>query len=1053
MSASFDPSTPATSAFPEQTSVGFAEPIQHRAALDVSTRLATVIAAAAPFPERVSSEFFVPVGASNIRDVEPRVRRWLRTVAQDDEGLRAAMEYFAGNGQALGAGFRTVRLRDFRHLPSWAETLVAFLAAQPASSDEAASSGASTTLLVSFQRAAHALVPRLDGHIEGAQVADEGYEGIVGDLVSRLTEICDPAMRFEMQLLMPGANPVDWPGIPEVDATEAGWLERLERLPALAFVVGVTCEQWRRSVIEVLGRLLTDVALLRGEPFRREEFDPLVQFKAGAGDRHADGRSVTLLRFASGRGLVYKPKDLRHVEATMKVITFLNGAGLPLPLATRAVVCRDGYGWEERVDPKPVADRGGFHRFYRRLGMLIRLMQILNGRDLWADNLLAAGEQPLLTDLECLFTPPLDAPPQLPPRRQALMDRMETTVVRTAMPLQAWLPSPECPICDVGCLSHAGDPPEAGGAALPVAPYRPWMGAETADPWNHADDVSTGYREMHEVLLANRDKLLLDNGPLHAFTGVRMRYIWRDTSECRKMIRASVNPTALVDGTARETVLAVVFRGAWTPIAREVDLPEIASAEIGAFRRLDIPLFTSLTTSSSLFTPEGTEIIGHFAGTAWDEVHRRIAALDQVPIDTDVAILRTAIDAARGGTDLAPGVELVARATSHNPNRNRPEDSEPAIDEVLKAVHDIADLLLAGRRPPLGTGSGWLALLWSPALDLWDVGPAAADLISGALGPALFLAEHFLVSGDPRSWTASRETLDELFELSNSNDNASEDLSLALGATVPGGLAGPGALFYVAGRVAVSLADKTLLLPARMHVDRAAGGAQAQRVGFDLAFGLAGLQLELLRFRTDDGMADVDLDLLASHLAARLGRVMLNPDIARNPVPTSTRLRDLVPTERDGIALALARTVAVAPELVVDRTAVMASLAAHSFDLARRGGRLAAMAVYGCGVQATLPTVPRPGLVELTELGTRALLLRAEEAQLAARSTNNPEAAFEARRCIRVLLDRRAASGRWFPDRLVDDRLNLSALDGMPALGSVLLRYLRPELPLISVLE
>jgi Domain of unknown function (DUF4135) len=1041
---------------PGRRSAGLLELARSRAAPDISTRLAHVIAAAAPFPERVSSEFFVP-DASNTRDIETRLGRWLRSVAQDDEALRALMEHHAVSGRALGSGFRTVRLRDPRHLPPWAQSLVAFLAAQPASFDEAAINGDSTTLLASFQRAVAELLPRLDGAIAGVEVGDKGYDGIADALVSRLIEVCDPAMRFEVQLTMEGTDPRGWLDKPELDATRAGWLERLEGLPALAFVLGVACEQWRESTVEIFGRMRSDIALLRRELFDGEELGPLVEFAGGAGDRHADGRSVALLRFASGRGLVYKPKDLRHVEATMDVIRFLNGAGLTLPLATRGVLCRDGYGWEERIDPMPVADRAGFQRFYRRLGMLIRLMQLLGGRDLWADNLLAAGEQPHLIDLECLFHPPLKPPPLLSPRRQRLFDRMEMTVVPTAMPLQASLPTPECPTRDIGCLSHAADPPEAGGGALRIAQYRPWIGAETADPWNHADDVSAGYREMHEVLLAARDQLLLDDGPMHAFAGARMRYIWRSTWDCHRIVRASVNPTALVDGVTRETALAPVLRGAYSPIAREAntpDLAEIAHAEINAFRRLDVPLFRSITTSSSLFTPGGEEIIGHFAGTAWDEVRSRIATLDQSSVDTDVAILRAAIDAARGGIELASSVDpLGSPTTGRARDRRRPEDVEPTADEVVEAAHDIARLLYDARRPPLGIGDGWLALLWFPAMDIWEVGPGTADLISGALGPALFLAEHFLVCGDPRSWTASRETLDELLEFSNSNHSAPRDPRLALGAPVPGGLAGPGALLYVAARVGGSLGDATLLDAARRQVERAAGCAQAQRVGFDLAFGLAGLQLELLRLRTDDAVDSVDLDPLMKNLADRLGRVMLNHDEVRNPVPSSSRLSDLVPIKRDGVALALARTLAVVPELVANRTAVMAALTAHPFDLGLRGGRLSAMAVRASGIAATAPlTDLRPGLVELPRLSSRALLSRAEEAQFVARSTNDPDAATEACRCIRVLLARRMATGRWFPDRLVDDRLNLSALDGVPALGLVFLRHIRPELPFTNVL-
>jgi hypothetical protein len=154
------------------------------------------------------------------------------------------------------------------------------------------------------------------------------------------------------------------------------------------------------------------------------------------------------------------------------------------------------------------------------------------------------------------------------------------------------------------------------------------------------------------------------------------------------------------------------------------------------------------------------------------------------------------------------------------------------------------------------------------------------------------------------------------------------------------------------------------------------------------------------------------------------------------------------------LALALARVLDVAPDLVADRDLVRAAIANHSFDRVRRGGRLAAMAITQGGTHSTPPAAAsHANAAELLTLGTRALVLRAEEAQLAARCTGEAEAAVEARCCIRILLDRRTTTGRWFPDRVVDDRLNLSALDGVPALGLVLLRHLRPELPIISLLE
>ncbi len=1059
MSSSGETGDVGPSAYREWRAVGRVTQGDTSATVSEGTALAKVIAAGAPFPERVRSAFLVTDEPSSYGDTGTQGREWLGTLAAGGDEALELLARVGRSGKAVESGFRAVRLRNPRQLPSWAQSLTSFVEAQTTPDYPASSTADPTTLHTSFTRGARMLLPRLGGCIEGVEVSDEGYRDVCGALVGRLIEACDSVVRLELQLAMPGTALSGWPDSPGLDGTQAGWLARLEAFPALGFVIGVACEQWREGIVEILERLKADRESISRTFFGGAEPGPLTEFKHGAGDRHANGRSVALLRFASGRGLVYKPKDLRHVEAVMETIAFLNSAGLTPALATRAVICRDGYGWEERIDPSPVAGRNGFSRYYRRLGMLMRLMQILGGRDLWADNLLASGEQPVIVDLECLLCPPSGAPPLLPPRRQALVDRMEATVVRTAMPVQASTPSPECPARDIGCLSHAADPPELGGGALPIAEYRPWIGGETADPWNYAEDVCTGYRDMNDALVAAQRELSLPEGPLRAFAHAPMRYIWRNTSDYHRIIRESLDPINLIDGLARERVLAWPLQEASTPMARAAnrpDLREIALAEVNAMRRLDVPFFKSITTSTSLFTPDGNEIAGHFADTGWDEVWARITTLRETSIEPDVAILRAAIDAARGGTELPNSVGLQqSRSSAVSRRRKRLEEAEPAADEVIEAAEEIADLLYKARLPPLGTGSGWLALLWSPVFDIWSVGPAAADLISGALGPALFLAEHFYVSGSARSWTTSRESFDELFELCNSGYGSAQNERLANGAIVPGGLAGPAALIYAAGRAAVSLGDADVLAAARPQLERSGACARAQGIGVDLPFGLAGVQLGLLRLRISGAIGDAALDSLVRHIAERLARVLLDNEVGVMSVPESARLSDLVPTHRDGVALALARTLAVAPDLVPDGTAVTTGLARHAFDCKLRGGRLAAMAVHGSGLASAPPDLVelRPGVVELSQLSTRALLLRAEEAQLAERFIGDGDAAHEAHRCIRTLLSRRAATGRWFPDRVVGDRLNLAGLDGLPALGIVLLRHVRPKLPSISLLE
>ncbi|MBD0670895.1 DUF4135 domain-containing protein, partial [Streptomyces sp. CBMA156] len=553
--------------------------------------------------------------------------------------------------------------------------------------------------------------------------------GLISLRRGRLTEAANLALCHELQSVTGRPRATDWDAAGGLDASREGWLARLERLPGLAHLVGTACRQWQHTHTELFARLAADRALLVERMWQGEDPGALDSLRGEAGDRHAGGRSVALLHFAGGRSVVYKPKDMRHATAYLGLVERLNRE-LSLDLPLRTVLLRsdrgdDGhaasltgaaeedYGWEELVPHRPCADRSGFARFYRRLGMTVRLVQLLEGRDLWADNLLADGEHPALIDLECLLYPRVQPPPAVRPEQHGLLDDLESTVVRTAMAFQSWTPARGRTTLDIGCLSRLGSLEVAPGVpALPLPPYRPVLatddgGTETADPWQYTDEVVAGYREMHAALCRIREELAHPEGPLAGFRGIWVRYIWRHTWDGYKILRASTSPLALDSGATRETVLAGALHGT-TPVLAEVpgrtDLAEVVLAEIEAFRELDIPFFRSLTTSSSVFTADGREIPGHFLGTGWQRLGDRVAELAGFDLEGQVAVLTGCLDAARTGTDREREPSRAVRA------------SVPSNGELLDHAVRIGDAVLAERR-----GTGWLGQSWYPGTGLRQV--------------------------------------------------------------------------------------------------------------------------------------------------------------------------------------------------------------------------------------------------------------------------------------------------------------------------------------------
>ncbi|MEV4558572.1 type 2 lanthipeptide synthetase LanM [Kitasatospora sp. NPDC049285] len=1035
-------------------------------------RLRAVIATAASFDERAAARpdgqaLFAPDPDQDRRSRAAAVETWLSRAAGDQRSAGVLLDHLAETGRPLGEGLRRVRLADADRLPGWAHALAAFLRAQPA--EPATGPGA---LSAGFAAAADALLPYGPGGVLGVPVAEQARADLARTLAGRLTEACNLTFCHEFQLATGRPRATAWDAEGGVDASAAGWLARLERLPALAHLVGTVCRQWQEMYTEMFARLAADRALLVERMWQGVDPGALASVHGDAGDRHAQGRSVALLRFEGGAGVVYKPKDMRHATAFLDLSARLNRElSLDLPLRTVLVRsdrgddghgaslsadCSGDYGWEELVPSRPCADREGFARFYRRLGMTIRLVQLLEGRDLWADNLLADGEYPVLIDLECLLYPRVQAPPVLTAAQHGLLDELETTVVRTAMAFQAWTPAGRTDALDIGCLSRVGSLETAPGVpALPLPPYRPVHDGQVADPWQYGEEVVEGYREMHAALHRLRGELADPEGPLSGFRGVWVRYIWRHTWDGYKILRASTSPLALDDGATRETVIAGALRGAVTARAGDAargDLLEVVLAELDSFRVFDIPFFRSLTTSSSVFTADGREIPGHFQSTGWKRLQQRVAELDGFDLEAQVAVLTGCVDAARAGTEQPPA----------KPARPLVAAELPASGELLAEATALGDRILADRRP-----TGWLGQSWYPGTGLRQVEALGPDLVSGTLGIALLLAELWSATGEPRFHRAAHRLLSEAAALIDPREPRAfafaADSRLASGAPVPGGLAGPGAVIHGLARGGLLLGEPDFLTAAQALVPGALSVAEsaASRPGrpmkvphADVPLGTAGLLLNLLRLRRAAGAGHADTDqairTLADTALDRLGEEMPMFDFL-----------ELVPGGPDSVAAALARTLGEAPGLLADPEQVRARLRAHRFATHTRAGRLALLdtavslgadAVDQADLGALAPPVTGPELAALTG---RALLSAATEALSAAEAglvhtlpeeteALLPGPFYDGREAaalmVRELITRHRLHGTWFPDRAAHDAVNLGALDGTVAVGLLLLR-------------
>jgi hypothetical protein len=828
-------------------------------------------------------------------------------------------------------------------------------------------------IISAFQRAAAALV---DPDALGVPVSAAGWDDISRILALRWAYAAGQVLEAEAGR--------DQGSLAALPSSRADWARRLQRYPGLGPVLDQVSDLWRVAMRELFTRLAADRTVLFGT-----DPGPLTAFRGDLGDRHA-GRSVAILSFGAD-SIVYKPKDMRPAKVFQGLLAWLSGR-LPLPVASHRVVCGDGYGWEELIEAAPCKDEAGFGRYYRRLGMLTRLVQLLDGRDMWADNLIAVGDQPVLVDLECLLSRPV--PGQWPGE---LGDLLADSMVLTGIVCQPWQLSAVPAVVDVGCLSRVGTLRAANGTpVLPLPPYLPSSTAgATADPWRYHADLTQGYREMHAALVAAGPDLPARLAPLRT---ARVRVIRRSTWDYYAMLRTSLAPGTLAVPGARERTLAALPAAA-ARLGRP-DLVMFAEAESAALGAGDIPLFGAIADSTAILGDDGARADHFYATTAWDRLTERIGRLPDFPVDEHTAIVSACLEVAREATEITPVP-------------GREGDGRPAArpGDRLAGATEIGELMLDHWR------EGWFGLGWYPVTGLRQVGGLEPDLVGGSAGIAVFLGELAAVTDDNRYRARCRQVLLDAADALLSAPHPQLDRRVAGRMPVPGGLFGPGAVLHALARCGQRLADAELLDRAYDLVEVASRLATSRSAAC-LAAGRAGLLVNLLRLRrARPGRAGPDslIAELAAGAAADLGQG------AAAPLPSARQVVQRLPAGADGVAVALAYALRWAPDLVPDPNTATMLLRQHSFA-ADWGGRLAAAAATQRPPSALASGTGTASCRDLVAGATELLLVGGDGTAQ-----------------VGELMARRRASGRWYADRVIADHLNLGAVDGLAEIGLVLL--------------
>jgi len=533
-------------------------------------------------------------------------------------------------------------------------------------------------------------------------------------------------------------------------------LEILERFPVMARQVVLRLEQWLHACAELLQRLAADAEELRTQLNGGKPIGTLIDVYGALSDFHRGGQSVFILIFDSGFQAVYKPKPLALEVVFQRLLGWLNDRGFAPAFREAGVVDRGDYGWMEMLQAGPCPDEAALQRFLERQGGYLALLYALEGTDFHHENLLAAGEHPMLIDLETLFQPWLNVRDLHDPDSAAGAPLRSTVLRANLLPERWWSDGSNAGVDLSGLTATEGQlTPKPMLAAtdggldtmrmerrrltIPAGENRARVEGRELSMTEFARSLETGFRRMYALLSEHRQVFAEQ---LDAFAGCEMRLLFRNTMHYGTVTLESLHPHALGNALERDRL----FDGLWTFHARRPFLRDLAALERADLHNGDIPLFVTRPESRDAMHWSGERLVDFFADSGLERARRKVQGLSPADCERQVAVIRDSFDALRvsGPGAGRPSYELVP-------------STRPASGELLALACRVADRIVersfTNEREAL-----WLTLDYRDP-NGWQLVPSAPDFYLGLPGIAFFLGYLGAATGESRYTEVARKAL------------------------------------------------------------------------------------------------------------------------------------------------------------------------------------------------------------------------------------------------------------------------------------------------------
>jgi len=620
--------------------------------------------------------------------------------------------------------------------------------------------------------------------------------------------------------------------------------------PVLIRSIAIITRQWIEVNIELLERINSDLCEIT-ETFLLDSNNFLItEVIGGLSDPHNLGRSVLILEINGSHRIVYKPKDLGLDFQWYRLCSKLNTLHPPVALKAVKTIAKNGYGWTEFIPHTACLSHDDFRLFFKRAGSLLALFHLYASVDMHFENIIANGSNPVPIDLEMILQATSPENELTQPELLALNEAnkvISNSVLSVGM-LPAYTRLPNNKILDLGGLNGITESFTVGVWSninkngmywskekknlqeFVNIPHHDGIYAKLGD---YLPEFINGFKEYSEFLLETKNKNGVDFF-LDDFKNLKVRKLIRPTRFYSLLMGRLKDHRVMDDGITWSVQADFVARLADWDNHDDV-IWALQKSERDALLCLNVPYFTTSTDQQEINDCNGTVMLSS-AVTGLERARHRFMNLSSREISWQAKVMEMSTLTVSSSSRKSFG-------NDYKFDRQVLEFQKLSDPKILfnTCADEMAELIRISAIQS-DKSVAWLSMNWLGDFEAAQLMPMGADLYSGTIGIAIFLAAHFQCSGSKSSCGLAYKIVNGIRCLINQKTAARWARNLGVG-----GASGLGSIIYGLTTLSQLLDDVELLHDAEKIANLITSDLISADDSLDVIAGSAGAILGLVK--------------------------------------------------------------------------------------------------------------------------------------------------------------------------------------------------------------